>query len=148
MFDSATSMGHLVNRASRLFAGALNRRIRPLGASAGQIPVFLSLADGGSLSQRELVEQSVIEQSTMAATLARMERMGLLLRSKHASDGRTSLFRLSETGVSIVESLYDALDEGNGTALSGFSGEEVETLRSLISRVIDNVEHSLANGQT
>ena len=95
MFDSSRSTGHLVSRAQRLFANEADRRLKPLGLSAGYIPVILSLAAEPLLSQKALVQRAAIEQPTMAGTLRRMERDGLVERRADRTDARASLFRLT-----------------------------------------------------
>src|SRR5262249_44466427 len=69
VFDSSRSTGHLVSRAQRRFANEADRRLKPLGLSAGYIPVILSLAAEPLLSQKALVQRAAIEQPTMAGTL-------------------------------------------------------------------------------
>ena len=51
-YDRETSGGYVTNRAARLFVRALDRRL--LNGSAGQMPVFLALIDGGAYTQTEL----------------------------------------------------------------------------------------------
>src|SRR5882672_1000625 len=80
VFESSRSAGHLVSRAQRLFAKEADRRLKPLGLSSGHIPVILALAVEPVLSQKALVQRAAIEQPTLAATLVRMERDGLVER--------------------------------------------------------------------
>lgn len=139
LFQRLDSAGHLVNWASRLFARNINRRIKPLGVSAGQIPVLLALAESGGLSQKQLVGRSAIEQSTMAATLARMERSGLISRAADPDDGRASRFDLTASGRAALESLYAALGRGNEEAFRGFNDDERRQCLRFLQRMIDNL---------
>ena len=41
--ERGRSAGYLVNWAARLFARAIDRRLKPLGVSSGQLPVFFAL---------------------------------------------------------------------------------------------------------
>ena len=70
----------LNSQVARLYARALDRRLRRLGISSGQAPVILALEAGDALSQKALTEIAAVEQPTMAATLSRMERDGLITR--------------------------------------------------------------------
>ncbi|WP_216073103.1 MarR family transcriptional regulator, partial [Acinetobacter nosocomialis] len=63
----------MTNWAARLFARAIDRRLKLIGVSSGHLPVFFALGDGSALSQKALTEAAAIEQPTMAATLTRME---------------------------------------------------------------------------
>lgn len=140
MFERGASPGHLANWAGRLFARRLERRIRPLGISAGQVPVLLSLADSKGLSQKELVQRSAIEQPAMAAILKRMEASGLVVRLADQQDRRASIFRLAPRSGALLGPLLKALDDGNTVALSGFTEDEAALLTSLLRRLIRNMD--------
>ena len=58
--DSMSSIGYLTNYAGRLLVRALERRLD--GKSAGPMPVFLALNDGGALPQKELARLAAVEQ--------------------------------------------------------------------------------------
>ena len=85
----------MTNWAARLFARAIDQRLKAIGVSSGQLPVFFALAGGKALTQKELARLAAIEQPTMASTLARMERDGLIERRPDPDDGRSSLVSLS-----------------------------------------------------
>ncbi|MCE8468244.1 MarR family transcriptional regulator, partial [Rhodovulum sulfidophilum] len=93
-FDKDDSAGYLANHMARLFAAALTRRIAPLGLMPGQFMVLLELWREDGLTQRDLVERLDVEQATIANTLNRMERDGLILREPDAADRRARRVRL------------------------------------------------------
>ena len=97
------SAGYLTNWAARLFAKGMDRRLKEAGLSSGQLPLFFALGDGRALSQKALVEIVSIEQSTMAATLSRMERDGLIERTANPDDGRSALFKLTPAALKKME---------------------------------------------
>lgn len=139
MFDSSRSAGHLVSRAQRLFAKESDRRLKPLGLSSGYIPVILSLAVDPVLTQKALVQRAAIEQPTMAATLLRMERDGLVERRADRTDARTTLFRLTRLAKSKLPQFFEQLDEGNAVALADLSAEERKQLLNILTKVIHNL---------
>jgi len=139
VFDSSRSAGHLVSRAQRLFAKESDRRLKPLGLSSGYIPVILSLAVDPVLTQKALVQRAAIEQPTMAATLLRMERDGLVERRADRTDARTTLFRLTRLAKSKLPQFFEQLDEGNAVALADLSAEERKQLLNILTKVIHNL---------
>jgi MarR family transcriptional regulator for hemolysin len=139
VFDSSRSAGHLVSRAQRLFAKESDRRLKSLGLSSGYIPVMLALAVEPVLSQKALVQRAEIEQPTMAATLVRMERDGLVERRAERTDARTSLFRLTRLAKSKLPQFFGQLDEGNAVALQGLDAEERSQLLAILTKVIRNL---------
>ncbi|WP_449472655.1 MarR family winged helix-turn-helix transcriptional regulator [Sphingobium chungangianum] len=138
-FQREQSVGHLVNWAARLFARRIDRRLRPLGISSGQIPVLLSLAEVPGISQKAIVERASVEQPAVAAMLMRMEKSGLVARAPSPDDGRASLFSLTSRGEAVMSRLYAELDGGNRAALGGLSEEEKTVLIAMLQRVIRNI---------
>ena len=109
------SAGYMTNLAARLFARAIDDRLRCLGVSSGHLPVFFALADGGGLTQTALAQAAAIEQPTMAATLSRMERAGLILRRPDPRDGRSALIFLTPAALEkarVVEEAVKSINEG------------------------------------
>ena len=143
MFDRETSVGHLTNWAARLFARVVDRQLKPLGISTGQITILLSLENGRTSQQKALVEQAVVEQSALAATLKRMEKSGLIVRGPDPTDGRASLFSLTRSGEAIMDDLHATLEDGNATALAGFDESERLLLVGMLKRIINNIQTEL-----
>ncbi len=123
-FDPDDSAGYLVNAAARLFAAALQARIGPLGLSPGQFPALLALWREDGLTQRELAARADVEQATMANTLIRMERDGLIRRAPHPEDGRSQRILLTPKARALEGAATDAAREVNETALAALSEEE------------------------
>src|SRR4051812_44862618 len=123
-FDRTRSAGYLTNWAARLFARALDRRLAGTGVSAAYMPVFFALMPGEPLAQKELARRASVEQPTMAATLARMERDGLLVRPPDPADGRSTLNALSPLARRKMKDVAAAGMSVNAEALSALSADE------------------------
>ena len=132
------SAGYLVNWAGRLFVRAIERRLT--GGNAGPMPVFFALAAGGTLSQRDLARWASVEQPTMANTLNRMERDGLIVRTPDPADGRSALIGLTPLGLERADEALGAGRQVNGIALSVLSTAEREQFFGLLRRVIGTLE--------
>lgn len=137
------SAGYLVNWAGRLFVRAIERRLA--GGSAGPMPVFFALADGGTMSQTALARWASVEQPTMANTLSRMERDGLIVRTPDPNDRRSALVSLSKLGRQRAAEALTSAQDVNGLALAGFKPAERELLLEMLRRVAENLE---ADGAT
>lgn len=135
-FVREESSGYLTNWAARLFARAIDRRLAPLGLSSAYMPVFFALAGGGSLSQTELARRASVEQPTMAATLKRMERDGLIARTPDPADGRSALVALTELARGKLRSVQAAGHSVNDAAMAPLSAAERRQYLALLRRVI------------
>jgi len=82
------------------------------------------------------VERLHIEQPTMANTLARMERDGLVRRAKDSADARIQRIWLTDKGRAMqAEAIHAALTV-NARALAGLSEAEQAQFLDLMRRVI------------
>ena len=133
----------LINMASRGLMRLAERRLKPFGASAGQLPVFYLLRDGGAMSQRDLARLARIEQPSMAQTLARMERDGLIRRVPDPKDGRSSLISLTKKALTKTPALREALHAGRAELVEGFSQAEIATLCDLLRRLNRNLDRGV-----
>jgi len=130
------SAGYMVNWAARLFARAIDRRLKPLGLSSAHMPVMFALGEGREMSQKALAVAAAIEQPTMAATLSRMERAGLVRRRPDPGDRRAMLFSLTPQAAEKADAVQAAVAEINGRALAGLALQEREAFLGMLARVV------------
>lgn len=147
------SLGHQVNRAARLFRRLADRRLEPLGLSSGHLPVLTALMDGEAvsqkavsqkaLSQKALTEIAGIEQPTMAATLSRMERDGLIRREPDPHDRRSVRFSLTATTQAKLPAIRAAVDTMTAEALAAVPGEGREAFTAMLGTMIAWLERAV-----
>ena len=133
------STGYMVNLAARLLVREIDEALSGHGLSSAHMPVFLALDSGNAMTQRDLARDAQVGQPTMASTLARMHRDGLIVRTPNPADGRSELVSLSELGRSKVADLRECGNRVNARANAGFSDDERATLHALLARVADNL---------
>ncbi|NEH53315.1 winged helix DNA-binding protein [Rhizobium leguminosarum] len=138
--DVLSTPGHLVSLAARGFARLSESRLKPLGFGVGQLPVLVALQNGKASTQRDLARFARVEQPPMAQMLARMERDGLIERTRDPADGRSSRIVLTRTAQECMPKAIAALFEGNQEALAGFTDAEAGQLVDLLKRLIDNLD--------
>lgn len=133
-----TSAGYLTNWAARLFARAIERRLA--GGNSGPMPVFFALQDGGAMTQKALAQLAAVEQPTMANTLNRMERDGLVLRNPDPNDRRSALVSLTPLGLERARAAFVSAIEVNGIATDALKPEEREVFYDMMRRIIVALE--------
>lgn len=139
-WDPLSHPGHYFSRIARGLTRVGDARLRELGFATAQLPVLAALKDGARLSQIDLARWAKVEQPTMAQMLARMERDGLIKREPDPNDRRSSLVSLTDTALARLPAGRTVLRQGNADMTKGLSPEEVDTLVSLLRRVLNNVE--------
>jgi len=139
-FERERSAGYMTNLAARLFARAIDEKLRGSGVAVGQLPVFFALGTGGALSQKVLTELAAVEQPTMAATLSRMERNGLVTRKPDPTDRRSVLYQLTATAMEKAELIRSAVSEINGLAASALTEEQLPLYLDMLKRICAALE--------
>ncbi len=143
-WDPESTPTFWINHASRLLMRHFEERLRPLDFGMAYLRVVFALLENGALLQKELASQAHVEQPTMAALLARMQRDGLIKRDAHPSDKRASKISLSAKAKSRLPLAKARLGEVAERALSGFSKRDRKILMALLRRIVVNLTSSNA----
>jgi DNA-binding MarR family transcriptional regulator len=133
---SLESVGFLANQMARLFLLQLSDALAPLGLATAQFAVLSHLWSGATLTQGQLASCLGLEQATMAKTLARMERDGLIERRPHLTDKRARIIHLTRRGQTLKRDAVAAATRANRDALSTLTEAEQQQLDGLLRRVI------------
>lgn len=95
---------------------------------------------GMKASQKELGDAIGISPPTVAISVKRMEKAGLLCKVSDERDLRRNVITLTKKGVEYIEecsSIFDKIDRG---IFEGFSELEREQLKKFYLRMIKNLE--------
>lgn len=138
-FEKSRSAGFLANHMARLFAHHLHTAIAPLGLAPAQFMTLLELWEREGRTQADLVERLDVEQATLANTLARMQRDGLIRRTPHPEDRRAQLVWLTDRGRELERPAKAAAQGVNECALQNLSDKERERLLGAMREVIETL---------
>jgi len=139
-FNRMDSGAYLASQLAKGFARSLQQRAARLGFSPGQFPVLLELWAEDGLTQKQLLARVDIEQATMANTLARMARDGLIDRRPHPSDKRAQLIFLTDKAKGMEDDAIEAAREADLALFQGFKSFERELTLEYIRRLLDNAK--------
>jgi DNA-binding MarR family transcriptional regulator len=140
-FEKTRSAGFLANHMARLFAVALQRQIKSLSLAPAQFMTLLELWEGDGLTQRELGRRLDVEQATMANTLMRMARDGLIERRPLPDDARSQTIHLTPRARALREPATGAARSVNEAALGALNDEEKARFLEMMRRVISALRH-------
>lgn len=135
-FSRSGSFGYLVNHLARLLARSLRARIEPLGVVPGQFAQLLALFEEDGLVQSELTQRVRIDQSTLAHTLKRMERDGLVTRVQDGADRRRFRVWLTPRARELQPQLVAAATEVNALVLAGLAHEQKAELLGILNSAV------------
>jgi DNA-binding MarR family transcriptional regulator len=138
------TLGYFINLSARLLAQLLRLRNGSEGILPGQFPIVLELLRDDALTQRELCTRVRIEQGTMANTLKRMERNGIIERRPSPGDRRQHSVHLTAKGRILAEQAMQNAREVNCVALSRLDDRGQEQLRQMLLNMTRSLEQDIA----
>ena len=144
-FIIGESIAHIVVVTARLFDRQLAMRLRRYNVPIGQWPFLLFLWANEDLSQRDLSRLMAIEESTVTNTIDRMERDGLISRTRTPDNRRRNQLRLTERGRGLLSTLLPEAMYVVRMATQGMSKTEIAFLTSLLSKVQSNLADGRAH---
>jgi DNA-binding MarR family transcriptional regulator len=133
------SLGFRIAHLRRLLGGELRRQLEPYTVAPAQFAALRALFREDGLTQAELCVRLDVEQPTMANTLTRMQRDGLVTRSPDPSDRRRSRILLTARARALEADLTHAARAGNAAALHGLDDDEVAEFMRVLAVMIDNL---------
>lgn len=137
-FDRSHSATYLASQLAKGFARSLQKRATALGFSPGQFPVLLELWQQDGLTQKQLLDKLEVEQATVANTLARMQRDGLIERIPHPDDKRAKIITLTALGRSLEARAVEAAAEADAALFSGFKRFERDLMIEYMRMILEN----------
>jgi len=104
------------------------------------LPVAIALEEHGPLQQKDLLRYARVEQPTMAALLARMERDRLIARKSDPTDARARLVALTPRAKSVLASVKAAMAAVVEEAMNGISEADRNVLVMSLQLVVHNLK--------
>jgi MarR family transcriptional regulator for hemolysin len=133
--SARSTLANLVAVTGRLFTRALHASLERHGVAPGQLAVLQCLWAGDGLTQAELARQVQVEQPTMARTLDRMARDGLIQRVPSKKDRRAFNVRLTARGRSRRRAVAGEAARLDAFAASAIGKRERATLARLLGEL-------------
>jgi DNA-binding MarR family transcriptional regulator len=136
-FDRSRSATYLAGQLAKGFARSLQTRSAALGFSPGQFPVLLELWQEDGLTQKQLLDRLEVEQATLANTLSRMERDGLIQRTPHPNDRRAQIITLTQAGRDLEAEAVEAAADADAALFEGFKRFERELMIEYMRTIVE-----------
>ena len=133
--DSAT---WLMRRITVAFAHEVGQRLEPDGLTHAQWVPLLKIHQGVATTAAEVAREAHLDAATVTRTLDRLEAKGFLRRVRSSQDRRVVNLALTPEGQAVAQKIPALLCEVQNAHLRGFTRDELDTLKGLLRRVLDN----------
>lgn len=119
---------------------AHHRMVERLGLYYGQPFMLMTLSKSGEISQKELSQMMHNTPASVAVSVKRMEKAGMLTKTADENDLRINKINLTEKGKEMANKCRDSFHFVDEQMTKGFSEEELKTLENFYERMIKNLE--------
>lgn len=123
--------------AHRLHKTADRLLLEAADVTAAQAAVLAIAARNTSVTQRDVAELLGQNESAVTAMVARLVALGLLKRTRSASDGRAWLLSLSEQGRAARRKAQTAFASVNARIEANLSAAEIKRLAKYLDRLTE-----------
>lgn len=127
---------HSFNAARR---SIIDNAFRDNGIYFGQPPILEYLSRNPDATQKEIADFLSISASSMAVSVKRMEKAGLLMRVSDKNDLRRNNLKLTQKGTELLDFAHETFDRIDEVTFRGFTPEELVMLKSFLSRMKENL---------
>jgi MarR family transcriptional regulator, organic hydroperoxide resistance regulator len=138
-FEIANRLFFRLYQASNLMHKTGSRSVGEFGTTTQQWAVLGALsrpaARDRGMTVKELIEFLLLSRQNLTAVLNRLQRQGLVERTRIAEDGRVRRIRLTEQGTTTWARMLININGYYQTALDGFTTEESLQLYRLLDRL-------------
>ena len=139
--EQPSALGPMLGRCAHLARARMDARLAGSGITPAQTHALMYLhRHGGQAPQCELTAFLRVKPSTANGILDRMEEKGLVTRSVSGTDARRRLITLTEKGKEQQTRFCRLFMDTEAVVLRGFSPEESRQFRTMLERVIQNLE--------
>tara|TARA_B100000676_G_C18069145_1_gene843109 strand:- start:2525 stop:2941 length:417 start_codon:yes stop_codon:yes gene_type:complete len=134
-YNLEDQVGHLMRRANQrhaaiFFEGLHSQQLTPM-----QFAVLVKIGDEKEVSQNRLGRLAAMDPATVQGVVRRLKERALINARPDPDDGRRSLWRLSETGRTLVTATIPIAEQITEQTLAPLSKSERSTFLYLLRKL-------------
>lgn len=133
-------VGLLIAAARRSMKRAVHDRVAPHGLTPQQFWALVNIDEAEGLSLGEIADRLHMDAPTASRAVAQLLRRKLVKAEGDRGDRRRMRLRLTRQGRAKVAAVREIAAELRSAAAHGLSREEEEALRSLLRKIIANLD--------
>jgi DNA-binding MarR family transcriptional regulator len=133
------SHGQYISAIYRHMQIAISAELAPYRIGSGQYIFLMAIAFGQPITQKVLTEKLLIDKTTTAKAISKLEAEGYVRREVDTSDNRYQLLYLTEAGRDVVPRVQEALARVKNKTRKGMTDEEYDQMLNLLKIVLHNL---------
>ena len=139
-FDFSEYLPYLINRVgSALVDDFVQMALARRHLSIAMWRVLAVLSSDGGHRQIDLAAKTSVDVSTLSRVVGRLVKMGLVTRTRSASNSREVVVQLTPKGVTLLAEAIPKAIAAERTAISGISAKDLAVVRRSLRRMYQNL---------
>jgi len=122
-------------RAAKTVIGRTETRLHAVGLTPTQLGVLEGILHRGAMTQRELGRKVLTSAGNMTDVIDKLERRGLVSRTRAPSDRRSVLVDLTPSGRTLIQSVFPGHAADIAAAMAGLNRAELCELGALLRKL-------------
>lgn len=127
----------------RFYKIYLDKQLAPFGINSSQYMFLIKICHSPGILQDSLMDLFYIHPSNIVRAIAALEKQGMLTRSPHDEDKRTSRLYPTDRALSVVDQVQKVCEETESLLLQGISDTDREFFMDLLVQAGKNITAEL-----
>lgn len=141
------SAGKYISAIYRHLQILISARLEPYRIGSGQYIFLITIAQQEGISQKALSHELLIDKTTTAKAISKLEAEGYICRVTDPADNRYNLLYLTESGKAVMPKVKEVLDNLREQSRIGVDDKEYELMLTLLQKVLSNVSEQVRKGE-
>ena len=127
-------------RISIIRRTATFRALRGKELFKGQFPIMKMICENEGCTQKFLADRLLVTPASVALSLKRLAKAGLIKKSADASNLRCNRIYSTDKGRAITQESLKIHEQLDHRTFRGFTEEEMEILNGFFTRIVENLQ--------
>ena len=143
----SNDVGYLIGKATRLMRRNIGKLLWDTGITFPQMMVINYLYMNQKYKKDNFLNTPAMiakhldyDRPTVTGILTRLDKQGWVTREENIEDKRSQIINLAEKSNELMKKFHLILDDLNKDILKGFQESEIKSLKTNLTKIIDNLE--------
>lgn len=133
------SYGHSIAVIHRHIAAFINSKLKSEGLTYGYAIFLINISRNSGCSQKDLCARLMIDKTTTAKNIKKLESMGYIWREKDKDDQRFYHLYVTEQGEKVCSRVQEVLMQTSEILKRDMTVEQQEEAESILKRMESNI---------
>ena len=139
IMSEISPIGYDIIKLVSFHRAMVSAKIRKLDLYPGQEMLLLAISEVQPCSQGELGQHLCLDHSTIATSVARMEKAKLIIRERSAQDRRVVMLKLTSYGNEKVQEIIKILSSVENQMNKDLSDKDKQNFSRIVNSIINNI---------